>query len=350
MKILIIGNLGYVGAGVIKEFRRHYPEAEIVGFDIGYFTKHVTNTGVSPESYVNTQYFGDVRKFPEKLLEGLDTVVNLAAISNDPIGNRFEEVTMDINYKSAVEIARLAKENGVKNYIFASSCSVYGSAEDVPRKESSELNPLTAYARSKVHAEVDLSRLADKDFKVTCHRFATACGMSERLRLDLVLNDFVAGAVTAQEITILSDGTPWRPLINVLDMARAIRWGHERSHENGGSYLVVNTGSDEWNYMVDELAKKIQMIMPEINVSINKNAAPDKRSYKVDFGLFKELAPDHQPIYDLDSSIRELLNGLNDIHFIQKDFRNSKYMRLEIINSLLEQGILDENLRMNSLS
>ena len=349
MKILITGNLGYVGPGVVNEFRRHYPYAEIIGFDIGYFAKHVTNNSIIPESYLDTQCYGDVRSFPEQLLEGVDTVVNLAAISNDPIGNKFEEVTLDINYKSSISIAKNAKKQGVKNFIFASSCSVYGAAEDAARTENSEVNPLTAYAKSKVFTENDLAGLADQKFKITCHRFATACGMSERLRLDLVLNDFVAGAMTSREITILSDGTPWRPLINVKDMARAIRWSHERKHEDGGNFLIVNTGSDEWNYKVKELAEKIEELIPEINVSTNKNAVPDKRSYKVDFGLFKELAPDHQPIYTLEKSVKDLVDGLNVIGFNLKDFRHSKFMRLYVINHLIEQGVIDKNLRLISI-
>ena len=346
MKILITGNLGYVGCGVVKEFRANFPHAEIVGFDIGYFAKYITSNKISPEAYLDAQYFGDVRQFPDHLLEGVDTVISLAAISNDPIGNKFEEVTLDINYRAAVEIAKKAKKAGVKRYIFASSCSVYGAAGDEARTEISPLNPLTAYARSKVLTEVELAELADKDFQVTCHRFATACGMSERLRLDLVLNDFVACAITSGEITILSDGTPWRPLINVLDMARAIRWSHGRTNQEGGEYLVVNTGSNEWNYMVKELALKIQTFLPDIKVSINENAQPDKRSYRVDFGLYEKLAPNHQPAHNLENSITGLINGLKEIDFQVSNFRNSEFMRLNIINRLSQEGIIDSKLSL----
>lgn len=344
MKILITGNLGYVGPGVVREFRKNYPDAEIIGYDLGYFSKFITNDLINPDVYLNQQYYGDVRQFPEKLLEGVDTVVTLAAISNDPIGNKYEGPTLDINYKAAVEIAKKAKKQGVKNYVFASSCSVYGAAEDAPRNESSQVNPLTAYAKSKVYTENDLCNIASNDFKITCHRFATACGMSDRLRLDLVLNDFVTCARTTGEITILSDGTPWRPLINVQDMARAIRWSHERSPENGGEFLIVNTGSDDWNYMVVELAEKIRELNPNIKVSVNKNAAPDKRSYKVDFNLFKKLAPNHQPIRDLKTSIEGLFDGLEQMNFNDKDFRNSFYMRLNVITDLVAKGIIDSEL------
>jgi len=165
-----------------------------------------------------------VRHPQPEILRGVDAIVHLAAISNDPMGKTFEEVTDAINFRASVELARQAKAAGVRSFVFASSCSMYGMADDTPRKETSPLNPLTAYAKSKVSTETELQKLADKSFRVTCLRFATACGMSDRLRLDLVVNDFVACAVTSKNITILSDGTPWRPLIHVKDMARAFDW------------------------------------------------------------------------------------------------------------------------------
>lgn len=345
MKVLITGNLGYVGPGLVKEFRKFHPETTLVGFDIGYFAKHLTNNTISPESYLDMQYYGDVRKFPEEILDGVDTVVSLAAISNDPIGNQFEEVTMDINYRANVNIAKLAKKHGVKKFIFASSCSVYGAAGEEARTEASDLNPLTAYAKSKIYSENDLAPLADSNFQITCHRFATACGMSERLRLDLVLNDFVAGALTSGEISILSDGTPWRPLINVLDMARAIRWSHNRDASEG-DYLVVNTGSNVWNYQVKELALAVQAILPEVEVSVNENAAPDKRSYRVNFDKFAAIAPDHQPQYDLNTSVKGLVDGLRSIGFGNADYRNSMLMRLNVIRDLLEKGQVDNQLSL----
>lgn len=346
MKVLITGNLGYVGPGVIREFRSHYPDAQLLGFDTGYFAKYFTTTSLTAESFLDAQYFGDVRNFPERILEGVDTVVSLAAISNDPIGNKFEKVTLEVNNQANTSLAALAKKHGVKNFVFASSCSVYGAAEDAPRTEQSELNPLTAYARSKVRSEEELASLADDTFKVTCLRFATACGMSERLRLDLVLNDFVAGAITSGEITILSDGSPWRPLINVLDMARAIRWGHERDKHNGGNYVVVNTGSNTWNYQVRDLAHEIQHLMPEVKVSINTNAAPDKRSYRVNFDMFKALAPNHQPVFGLKETIQDLIKGLREIEFQDANFRKSTLIRLNVINRLLETGEVDAELKV----
>lgn len=346
MKILITGNLGYVGSELVKTLRRAYPTAELIGFDSGFFMKQVTNALTSPEIYLDQQVLGDVRDFPEALLKGVDTVIQLAAISNDPIGNKFEKVTFEVNHRAVSDIAVKAKNQGVKNVVFASSCSVYGFAEEEARTESSTVNPLTAYAKSKVGAEKDLEALADDGFKVTSLRFATACGMSDRLRLDLVLNDFLAGAISSEEITILSDGTPWRPLINVRDMGTAIIWGFERDPGEGGNYLVVNTGSDSWNYQIKELAYAIQEVLPEVKVSVNKDALPDKRSYRVNFDLYKKLAPGYQPEHDLIRTIQDLVSGLQGIGFNDRKFRESKLIRLVVVNEMLSTGILDESLHV----
>ena len=168
--------------------------------------------------------------------------------------------------------------------------------------------------------------------------------MSERLRLDLVVNDFVACAVASKNITILSDGTPWRPLIHVKDMARAIDWAIQRDRINGGDFLAVNVGSNSWNYQVKELAKAVAQVIPGVTVSINKDAQPDKRSYRVDFGLFEKLAPDHQPQVDLLTAISELRDGLEAIGFKDENFRASKYMRLKVLTLHRELGLLDGNL------
>jgi nucleoside-diphosphate-sugar epimerase len=190
-----------------------------------------------------------------------------------------------------------------------------------------------------------LRGLADERFVVTSLRFATACGMSERLRLDLVLNDFVAGAVAAKQITILSDGTPWRPLIHIADMARAIDWAVGRDVASGGTFVAVNTGSNQWNYQVKDLANAVAKVIPGVSVSINKNAQPDKRSYQVDFSLFRKLAPNHQPKVDLDSAIRGLKRGLETMGFADGNFRNSQFMRLKVLTHFRERNILNDQLR-----
>ncbi|MEM7220390.1 MAG: SDR family oxidoreductase [Pseudomonadota bacterium] len=341
--ILVTGNMGYVGPAVIKRLRQAFPGAHLSGFDIGYFAHCLTGTATLPEHRVDTQHFGDIRKFPAALLDGVDAIVNLAAISNDPMGNAFEQVTMDINCYAAAELAKLARERGVGAFVFASSCSVYGFAEGGARREEDPLNPLTAYARSKIETEEHLADLGADDFRVTCLRFPTACGMSERLRLDLVLNDFVAAAIASGEIEILSDGTPWRPLIDTQDMARAIEWAIGRDAAPGG-FLAINAGHNGINYQVVDLAKRVQARLPGISININENAAPDKRSYQVNFDLYEKLAPNHLPQVDLDQSIAELCAGLQGMNFATVNFRESENIRLRVLNRHLEDGRLDSDL------
>jgi nucleoside-diphosphate-sugar epimerase len=179
----------------------------------------------------------------------------------------------------------------------------------------------------------------------TCLRFATACGMSDRLRLDLVLNDFVACAISTGEITVLSDGTPWRPLIDVRDMARALHWAVTRERTEGTSPLVVNVGADEWNYQVKDLAAAVAAAVPGTKVSINAAAPPDKRSYRVDFGLFKQLAPQHQPRRTLAQCVEALKEGLRGMHFADRDFRNTEYMRLKVLDNHISKGRMQADLR-----
>ena len=344
MRFLITGNMGYIGPLVVKRLRDSYPNSELVGFDMGYFGNCTMDAEALPERMLDLQYFGDIRRVPQEVLTGAEAIIHLAGVSNDPIGNMFADVTLDINYRATVALAEKARDAGVKSFVFASSCSLYGAAEDNARTERSSLNPLTAYAKSKALAERDLEPLASERFLITCLRFSTACGWSDRLRLDLVLNDFVAGAIALKKITILSDGTPWRPLINVKDMARAIEWAINRESGEAGNFLAVNVGSEEWNYQVKSLAAEVARQIPGVEVSINKGAQPDKRSYKVNFDLFRKLAPQHQPRIDLIASIKELKEGLEKISFKNENFRESGLMRLNVLKHLQSRGLLNEKL------
>lgn len=337
--------MGYVGPGLLYRLRQSYPQSTLVGLDMGFFGHCLTGAKILPESQADMQYYSDVRDVQHEILEGVDAIVHLAAISNDPMGKAYELVTAEINFEASVKLAKKAKEAGVRAFVFASSCSVYGYAEGAARDESSELNPLTAYAKSKINTENAIQGLADEHFVVTSLRFPTACGMSDRLRLDLVLNDFVAAAVASKKITILSDGTPWRPLIDVKDMARAIDWAIGRRLKSGGEFLAVNVGRTEWNYQVRDLAEAVRELMPEIEIDINTTAQPDKRSYRVDFSMYKELAPEHQPQIDLKQSISELKDGLEKINFKDGNFRNSDYMRLKVLSGLRDKGLLSERLK-----
>jgi len=345
MKVMITGNLGYVGPSVMKQLRQSYPSAYLVGMDLGFFEHCLTGVLMSPESIIDHQIYKDVREVELSDFVGFDAVVHLAAISNDPMGKTFARVTDEINCQSSIKIAHLARAAGVRNYVFASSCSVYGEASEFPKKEEDGLNPLTAYAKSKIDTELGLKDLATDEFIVTCLRFATACGFTARTRLDLVLNDFVAGAVANGVISILSDGTPWRPLIHVTDMARAIDWAVTRAYDNGGSMLVVNAGSDEWNCQVKELATTVASEIPGTKVEINLDAIPDKRSYKVDFSKFKELAPNHQPIVSLQEAVVGLKDGLMSMEFSDGDFRDSGFMRLNVLNGHIISNRMNDNLK-----
>jgi nucleoside-diphosphate-sugar epimerase len=348
LNILITGNMGYVGPEVVKYLRARHPDATLHGFDNAYFAHCLTGSPVLPERYLDEQLYGDVRDVSALDLTRYDAVVQLAAISNDPMGNRFQAVTLDINQNTTVSLAQRAAAAGVKNFVFASSCSVYGVAEGAARKETDQLNPITAYAKSKIGAERELAAI-DTGMVVTCLRFATACGMSDRLRLDLVLNDFVACALGQGQITVLSDGSPWRPLIDVADMARAIDWAIDRPASAGGRYLAINAGSDDRNYQVKDLANAVAESVPGTGVSINTSAPVDSRSYKVDFALFRSLAPDHQPVVSLDQSIRNLIAGLKAMNFKDSDFRSSGLMRLKVLQDHIESGRLNENLEWKQI-
>lgn len=345
MRILVTGNMGYVGPVLVRHLRESRPTAELIGYDTGFFGHSLTGSDRLPESRLDRQIFADVRDLAPELLDGVDAVVHLAAVSNDPMGNRFEAVTEAINRDASVRIAEIAAARGVKNVVFASSCSMYGSADGSAKRETDPTNPLTAYARSKIGTEEGWKKLANGATTLTSLRFSTACGFSDRLRLDLVLNDFVACAVTTGEITVLSDGSPWRPLIDVADMARAIDWAIDRPADNGGSFLAVNTGRDEANVQVRDLAHAVAAKVPGTRVSIATDAPPDKRSYRVDFALYRELAPAHQPQVSLDTSIDRLLAGLRHMAFADADFRNSPFMRLKTLERHIASGRLGEDLR-----
>jgi len=344
MKILVTGNTGYIGPVLGKRLKEKNSNITLVGYDTGFFAHCLTGVDVSPEINYDIQYYGDIRKLNESIFQDIDIVIHLAAISNDPMGNNFADVTAKINSEASEKVAETAKRSGVKKFIFASSCSMYGTADSKEKKESDSLNPLTAYAKSKVYMEKVLEKLSDDKFQGTCLRYSTACGMTPRLRLDLVLNDFVASALTTGKIEILSDGTPWRPLIDVQDMVRAIQWAVERDNNQGGNFIAVNVGKNEWNYQVIEVANRVSKHIPNTKININTDAAPDKRSYQVDFSLYESLAPNHLPQVDLNQSIDELAAGLKKMNFQDENFRVSEMMRLKVLQNLQDKNILDKNL------
>ena len=343
MRILITGNMGYIGPALVAELRSRNPRPEIVGLDSGLFAHCLLGEAPMPERLLDRQLFADVRTAEASLLQGTDAVVYLAAISNEPMGRVYEQATMEINCEAALRCARLARDAGGSAFVYASSCSVYGVVPEGLATEATALRPLTAYARSKCQAEEGLARLATPQFRVTCLRFGTACGMSPRLRLDLVLNEFVASALAAGRIDILSDGRPWRPLIHVADIARALAWAVDRPAEKGGAFLVVNAGADSSNYQVAELAREVVAVLHGTQVQPNPAAGPDARSYRVSFGQFSDLAPEHVPRVTLAQAISELAAGLKTAGFDEGD--RSRLLRLNTLAALRERALVDATLR-----
>lgn len=348
MKVLVSGNLGYVGSALTSYLTKSPTPFRVLGFDTGFFAHCLTGTNLSPEIGLEAQTYGDVREIDERHLDGVDAIVHLAAISNDPIGNQFESATNDINRVASVRLAELAFRAGVKNFVFASSCSMYGASSDGARTETDATNPLTAYAKSKIGVEEDVQKLDLGDTVFTSLRFATACGWSPRIRLDLVLNDFVACALGGNEISVLSDGTPWRPLIDVEDMCRAIEWATQRPLENGGQFLAVNVGHNAGNYRVIDLASEVVSQIDGASVAISPEGLPDPRSYKVDFSLFESLAPHHQPAVSLQMSIARLIAGLSSFEYDRDNFRNSGLMRLNVLRQHMSNDVLSQELRWNT--
>ena len=351
MKYLITGNLGYIGPVLCKFIKQNNPNSFIIGYDTGFFLNSQIASELEKERpYIDIQIYGDVRDNNKvsRYIKEVDYVIHLAAISNDPMGKEFEIVTHEINNKASIDIAKAAIKNKCKAFVFASSCSVYGQGSDKPRKELDTVNPLTAYAKSKISTENNLKEilLESSPTKITCLRFATACGYSPNLRLDLVLNDFVATAISENQIKILSDGTPWRPLIDIEDMARALYWA---CHRNNGKILeIMNAGSPGWNYQVKDLAYKVSQFInnkKNINISINKSAAPDKRSYRVNFDKFYSLAPkEFTPQIDIETSIKRMVKAILPFKDRLSLERRDYLIRLCVLKNLKKNKKIDDKL------
>ncbi|NHN86555.1 NAD-dependent epimerase/dehydratase family protein [Acetobacter musti] len=342
MHILIIGNMGYVGSVVSRYMRNRFPDAHLSGFDSALFAHCLVSSDPVPEVVLNEQLFGDVRELTLSTFHGVDAVIYLAAISNDPMGQQFANVTDEVNNKCCVKAAHLSEKAGVTHFVLASSCSVYGAASEVPRTEQDDVSPLTAYAKSKIAAEKKLAEMQSDRMMISCLRFATACGFSGRLRLDLVLNDFVSAALRTGKVSVLSDGSPCRPLIDVKDMARIMEWAITRS---GAGFLIVNSGVDSGNYTVKELAFAVADAIPGTQIDINYGALPDKRSYKVDFSLLAQLAPNYLPRISLSSTIEDLIAGISNSGLLRSDAGWSDLVRLQVLANFIDAGIIDKELR-----
>ena len=338
---MVTGNLGYIGC-VLTDILINKGYA-VVGFDTNYYESisPLLETGKKIQ-----QIKKDIRLISNDDLKGIDAVIHLAALSNDPIGELNPKLTKDINYEGTIKLANLAKENGAKKFVYASSQSMYGISEtdDELEEDNSEKNPITAYARTKWEAEVVLKKLATDDFMVVCFRPSTVFGASPKLRCDIVYNNLVACAYTTGKIEIKSDGTPWRPVVHVKDVCQAFIAGLKAPKEivAGQSF---NVGIEDGNFTVRDLAEAAQRSVPGSSLVFTGEHGKDSRTYKVSFKkILTQLKNYFKPEWDLDRGGKELVDFFQTIKFREEDFRGRKCNRLLQIKYLKEKGKLDENL------
>jgi len=277
-------------------------------------------------------------------LVGFDAVVHLAALSNDPLGDLDPAVTYDINHIGTVHLARLAKEAGVRRFVFSSSCSTYGAAGDVFHDESAGLNPVTPYAESKVSVERELQLLADDHFSPTSLRNATAYGVSPRLRLDIVLNDLVASAYTKGQVYIKSDGTPWRPIVHIRDIIAAILAVLE-APQDAIHNEVFNVGRTEENYRIRELAEIVAQTVPGCCIEYALAGGPDKRCYRVSCDKIRRVLPNFRPQWDARQGAQELYDSYRAANLTAAEMDNGRYTRLHHLRKLIAAGRVDPFLR-----
>jgi nucleoside-diphosphate-sugar epimerase len=286
----------------------------------------------------------DVRDVTHADLDGFDAILHLAGLSNDPLGDLNPELTYEINHQASVRLAEMAKELGIERFVFSSSCSNYGAGVDDWLNEESAFNPVTPYGRSKVMVEQDVARLADDRFSPTFLRSATAYGVSPRLRFDLVLNNLTAWAYTTGLVYLKSDGTPWRPVVHIEDMALAfvatLHAPRELIHNE-----AFNVGRPEENYRIRELAEIVAEVVPNSRVEFAEGASPDKRNYRVDSSKIARVLPEYKPTWTARQGAQQLYEAYQKIGLQLEEFEGPRYRRIDHIKMLIAEGRLDERLR-----
>ena len=332
MKVFVTGHKGYIGAHVVELLKQH--GHSVMGCDLGLFEGCEWEAVVRPDHEVRK----DVRDLTLHDLSGHDCIIHLAALSNDPMGDVDAASTFSINRDASIQIAQLAKKAGVPRYLFASSCSIYGAGQKLDLDETDSLNPLTAYAKSKIQTEEAVSELADDDFSPAFLRNATAYGHSPMLRTDLVVNNLLACAVATGEIRIMSDGSPWRPLIHCRDIAGAFIAFMEAPRDQIHN-MAINVGGNSENYQVRDVGDMVRRLVPGATVAYTGEVGADPRNYRVKFDLLRARLPNFRLEYNLESGMEELHRKLRDRGFSIDDWNSDQFVRLRTLKGRL--GLLE---------
>jgi nucleoside-diphosphate-sugar epimerase len=338
MRVLVTGSRGYIGTVPVPLLQQ--AGHEVVGLDSDLFA-NCTFFGEVPDMPTAVK---DVRDAGPEDVEGCQAVIHLAGLSNDPLGDYRPELTDAINHRASVRLAELAKAAGVERFVFASSCSNYGAAGDAFIDENGEFRPVTPYGVSKVDVERAVARMADDRFSPTFLRASTAYGVSPRLRFDLVLNNLTAWAFTTGRVYLKSDGTPWRPIVHVEDIARAyvatLAAPRETIHN-----AAFNVGVTTENYQIRELAEIVQEVVPDCRIEYAPDASPDKRCYRVDCNLIATALHGFKPQWTARRGVEQLYAAYREVGLTLEEFEGPKYQRIAHVKHLIADGRLSDELR-----